>query len=454
MKKVLNPLTAFSLVNEAWCDEQILLSNLVQSIADDVVQQGSFTNAIERVARMPGFSRFFEYDPADPAASFRPHQHLLFPPDKPIDMLLISPDVSRADAYAEQRCLLLTTSEMVRQAADTLAWIAGDQQTAVPLPPLLDSLDALGCLTDAELPPFPSRFARNGIHRLQHASLLYVYNGASVLIDPVLHSIGFGRAATDPALLEISRSCSAILISHSHGDHFEPASLALFSRQKPIIVPKISRTNILTSSIVAPLHAMGFENIIEVEWWQQAIKVGDITVTALPFYGEQPRSQAPLRHTELRNIGNTYLIETPCDRSWLIVDTGDEFDQKMSSVALTLKEKYGSVDHVASNLGKFRIRIPTYVSGSGSYWVCLKNEDMASFAQLKSECLTLGPQGVAELIAACNCRSFIPYADWWGEMGQPSTNQADLTDELKVELKRVGSACSVENINIGDSLLF
>lgn len=452
----ISPYAAFTLQNYAWNEQQVLLGVLVQAIAGHVRRYGDFGAAIGMAANLPGFGRFFEFDASDPAKTFRPKQELLFPPVRPMTALHMTLDVRDPDAYFEQLTLQLTTPAMVRMAADTLEWLAGDQADAPPSQEVLDCLAQAGVIGPRTTPTVHSllQYRRNGIHRLQHASLLYVHEGHSILIDPVLHTLGYGSAEADAQLLAISRTCNAILISHSHADHFAPSSLAFFPRGTPIVVPKVECPNILTPSFLPILSAMGFENVIEADWGELALTIGDIKVRAMPFYGEQPRANGPVRDTRLRNIGNTYLIEAVGDRSWVIVDTGDDVMGKMKDVASQILKQYGPVNHLASNLGKFHASSSNYVCGNGRYWICLTNDDMANFSDLKSECLTLGPRGVAEVITACACESFIPYADWWGEMGSPSTNQHALTNELRQALEELGSPCQIEDVNIGESLFF
>ncbi|WP_426343774.1 MBL fold metallo-hydrolase [Pseudoduganella sp. R-32] len=450
-RKNLSPHTAFRLINEEQGDVSSKLGVVVQAMANLINEKGGLSEAILAAAELPNFERFFEYDAAAPAASFAPRDSLLFPPRYPLDTFIVSVDERREDSFAEQYLMKMRTPEGVKMVADTLLWIAGDQTDAPPSDELIKRLDEIGCFSEAadEADTIAAAFSQDGIYRLQHASLLYVHQGQSVLIDPVLHTVGYGVGTGDLRLLIASRTCSAILISHSHGDHFEPSSLAFFPRDIPIVVPTVRRTNILTSSFVEPLKAMGFINIIEADWWSNPLNVGDIKITALPFYGEQPRSTGYVRNPELRNIGNTYLITTPTDKTWVVVDTGNEVEHKMVHVAEAIAAKFGKIRHIACNLGRFTAHTPHYCSGSGSYWACLSNEDMANFSQLRSECVTLGPKGVAEIIAASGCERFIPYADWWGEMDQPSMQQEKLTKALQEQLKGLGSACSIADVNIG-----
>ncbi|WUR11434.1 MBL fold metallo-hydrolase [[Empedobacter] haloabium] len=452
-RKRLAPHCAFRLINQAHTDDQAALSVIVQAIADRTVATGHFGSAIMAAATLPRFDHFFTFDARDPAATFAPRPAWLFPEDPPLDTLVVSVDERRDNAYAERLYLSLPDAAMVRLAADTLLWLAGDQRTEPPSAALVASLEQAGCLSPTE-ERAPAAVVGAGIHRLQHASLLYAHGGRSVLIDPVLHTIGYGGGADDWPLLQAARHCSAILISHSHGDHFEPSSLAFFPRHIPVVVPWVAQTNILTPSFVAPLRAMGFTTIIEARWWETALRLGDMTVTALPFYGEQPRSRGGMRDPRLRNIGNTYLIETPVDRSWFVVDTGNEVAGNMKDVATRVLRQFGPVDHVASNLAEFHARMPTYITGSGTYWACLTNSDAENFADLKSECLTLGPSGVADLIAACAGRRFIPYADWWGEINHPSKNQAALISQLRDCLAAMQVDCDIAEINIGSAVPF
>src|SRR5207245_2356253 len=82
-------------------------------------------------------------------------------------------------------------------------------------------------------------------------------------------------------------SVDAVAITHSHPDHFDPGSLLQFHRDTLMIVPRVPRETLLSWDLSYRLSELGFRKIVELDWWKSR-RVGDITVTALPFYGEQP----------------------------------------------------------------------------------------------------------------------------------------------------------------------
>ena len=152
---------------------------------------------------------------------------------------------------------------------------------------------------------------RPAIHRLQHASVLYRAGQSGVLVDPHLHS-SYRSASirSDIYRDQLTNKVDAILISHCHEDHFSLATLLTFPLETPIVVPKVPRSSIICPNLERMLRSSGFRNVIVADWHSSPLIFGDIRVHALPFYGEQPlRFELP-SHADLRNWGNTYLVET------------------------------------------------------------------------------------------------------------------------------------------------
>ena len=98
----------------------------------------------------------------------------------------------------------------------------------------------------------------------------------------------------------------AVVISHSHEDHFCPASLMFFPSDTPIIIPNVKKPSMLCVDMAAILKSCGFTNIIEADWYSSHV-VGDITLHAYPFYGEQPWLNFYSPIPGFRNQGNTFV---------------------------------------------------------------------------------------------------------------------------------------------------
>jgi L-ascorbate metabolism protein UlaG (beta-lactamase superfamily) len=135
---------------------------------------------------------------------------------------------------------------------------------------------------------------------------------------------------------------SAVLITHSHPDHFDPGSLLRIGRSTPVIVPVTSAESLLSVDMKKRLRELGFNKVTDLAWWQTTI-VEDMKITALPFHGEQPTSTKRL-YPEIRNCGNCYRIETPDFSCAFIADSGKDADGDVYHVALEAFERFGPID--------------------------------------------------------------------------------------------------------------
>ncbi len=116
-----------------------------------------------------------------------------------------------------------------------------------------------------------------------HATLLFEMNGVKILTDPILgkypHYLFFFRrrwkaGMTVEQLLE--KNIDAILISHSHVDHYHIPTLRKFPQETPFFVPASYRNKRNIKS--AYKH---FTDIHELEPWEKE-ELNGITITAVP----------------------------------------------------------------------------------------------------------------------------------------------------------------------------
>lgn len=74
---------------------------------------------------------------------------------------------------------------------------------------------------------------------LGHATVLIEMDGTRVLTDPLLRKrVGPLVRVVPPAHPDPLRDVDAVLLSHLHGDHAQPASLRLVTRSGPLIAPR------------------------------------------------------------------------------------------------------------------------------------------------------------------------------------------------------------------------
>ncbi|HEY7160819.1 MAG TPA: MBL fold metallo-hydrolase [Acidobacteriota bacterium] len=298
-----------------------------------------------------------------------------------------------------------------------------------------------------------------GITRLQHSSFLLKTSKASVIVDPHFVS-GYSSHLTDASLMlprNFNGLIEAVLITHSHTDHYHVPSLMMLPRDTFMIVPRVQDETILSPDFGRELRNMGFQNVIELDWYSDPFIIGDIEISAFPFYGEQPLRYEYPRDKKLRNYGNSYFFRTPNFSAFCLIDSGSDADGSMIEVAESLKQQFGSVDVILSNLQKFYVGVgcgnPFYVTGGGFYWLSLTPDQIARFPQMSDHLLTLGPEGVAEICQITNAKTFLPYSHLWSEIGTSPPREDSMLQALNRVPGMSGSKTEIVNWRIGDSWL-
>jgi L-ascorbate metabolism protein UlaG (beta-lactamase superfamily) len=300
------------------------------------------------------------------------------------------------------------------------------------------------------------------VYRLQHASLLYRSRTTGILVDPQLHS-SFRPTdlADDLTRPQLEGLVDAIVISHSHNDHWNLGTLLGFPRDLPIIVPAVPRGSIVCPDFKAQLEQLGFTSVIVRQWFDPPVEIGDIKVHVLPFYGEQPLLDEAPRDPVLYSWGNTYAIETADYTSWFLIDTGADRRGSMIDVARAVVERLGPIDLVMGNLGVFRPSSPRYITAGGHYWLALTADQLRRFASMRDHALTLGPAGIAHVCRTVRAARFLPYANWWGPLGGAGAIAADAAageearqlGVLSEHLGALGARTEVVPWRIGDGFL-
>jgi len=272
-----------------------------------------------------------------------------------------------------------------------------------------------------------------GVYRLQHACLLYRSATSGILVDPHLHSTYGAGIASDFYRDTLEGKVDAILISHSHGDHWSLSTLMMFPRETPIVVPKVPAPTIVCPDMKALLESFGFTNVIAVDWYSAPLRLGDFEVHVLPFYGEQALRFDRPKHPAIRNWGNTYAVQTSDYTSWFLIDSGDDALGCMTEVAERVRRTIGKVDFVLSNLGQFYIKSPLYIN-CGLNWLTLSPRHICDLRSMRDHVVTLGPAGVARVCEIAGARFYLPYAHWWGEPGCTGTGASDIPGQSEADL--------------------
>lgn len=128
-----------------------------------------------------------------------------------------------------------------------------------------------------------------------HSTVLVHLNGQNFLTDPLYLKKLFILNRHEPPGVPFQNlpKLDFILISHGHLDHMDLATLRLFPRLLPVVVPK---------KLEGYLARMGFQDVRPLLWGEQTL-VGSLVIHALPAKHHSGRSLA-----ETRSVPQSYLV--------------------------------------------------------------------------------------------------------------------------------------------------
>ncbi|MDP3156438.1 MAG: MBL fold metallo-hydrolase [Archangium sp.] len=211
---------------------------------------------------------------------------------------------------------------------------------------LLDDLTNAGWLE-----PFTAPNTSASIVYVGHNTTLVRGKTASVLVDPYFRPASvFDLPSYQPMQPRDLGRVDAVVITHSHGDHFHLGSLLQLPRETRFFVPPVERESLFSTDCALRLRQLGFQNVEALPWWESR-EVGDLTVRALPFYGEQPTDQEGV-HPGLRNVGSTWTIRGPQLDAAFFADSGRDVQGDMDSVC----KKAGPVDVLFCGVRGFKLK--------------------------------------------------------------------------------------------------
>ncbi len=439
----------------------------IQEVLNQVTESHDLGKAITQATKNHEkvVERLFDIDPSNVEESFSLKSEFLFPKKNPL--LSLQYGNPRYPIFLGKNGVEVIQDESILPEIHNLLYLCGQsnltynqicQQISDPMVELLDKL--IKCSIVKEQPRSTSGVSPDtpGVFRLQHAALLYKTKTTGIIVDPHLHSnYGISKLKSDITRAQLEGNVDAILISHSHYDHWHYPTLMMFAPETPIFVPKVPRGTIMCEDMQSRLESLGFKNVIAVDWYAEPIAVGDIEINVLPFYGEQPlvpEYNKP-KHADLRNWGNTYLLRTEYYTSWFLIDSGSDPMGSMVQVAEYVKQKFGMIDLVLSNFQPLSYNsIGTDLSSWGIDIVAnlLSNPQIFSVTNKKEggHIALLGPKGVAEVCAIVGAKACLPYADSWAELGQPGVHDEVLIRKVEAELRNLGCSTTVVSWAIGD----
>jgi L-ascorbate metabolism protein UlaG (beta-lactamase superfamily) len=231
---------------------------------------------------------------------------------------------------------------------------------------LWDHLVRLGALVEDAPGEAIDRGA--GVTFVGHATLDVGDGAHRVLIDPFLlpPSDRYPAGWQPLTLTDLGRP-DAVLITHSHPDHYDLGTLLRCGADTPIYVPAVPRESVLSVDMAARLRELGFRSVHALSDWEER-SVGGLRVVALPFHGEQPTVREVL-HPEVRNEGATYLVEAAGERVVALADAGTDGAGDVRDVAGLARARYGDATTVFGGYRGFAMYPVHYLFSSVSRYL-------------------------------------------------------------------------------------
>ncbi|MFL5345586.1 MAG: MBL fold metallo-hydrolase [Hyalangium sp.] len=251
----------------------------------------------------------------------------------------------------------------------------------------------------------PIEVPEPGAFFVGHNTVLVAGREARILVDPYFRPMsGIDPPGYPPVQPRDLGPIDAVLITHSHGDHFHLGSLLQLPRDTRIFVPAVERESLFSTNCVLRLTQLGFTRVEPLHWGEER-RVGDVIVRALPFHGEQPTDEQGL-YPDLFNEGNTWLVRTPGFSAAFFADAGHDSRGHMRAVCDRVRDE-GPVDVLFCGVRGFKLK-PLFF---GFTTLDAFLVDVPQDALTRPQQLMAGPEEALEFGERLGARYVVPCAD-------------------------------------------
>lgn len=166
--------------------------------------------------------------------------------------------------------------------------------------------------------PMPLARVDDGIRvtLIGHATVLIQVAGLNILTDPVwsdrvgpLSWLGVKRTRPPAVAFDDLPKIDVVLLSHSHYDHLDRATLAALERRdRPVVVTGLKFGKVVPN-----------DNVVELDWWQRHPLSGGVSATYVP--AEHFSARGPFDRNV--TLWGGFVLETPAGGVYFAGDTGD-----------------------------------------------------------------------------------------------------------------------------------